>query len=145
MENTTHGAFWDDLIEDLKDPEFLRSYVVESLRIATIDRIVNDLEDARKGADLTKAAVARAVGTNADAVRRLLTAGHINPTLGTLADVAAALGMRVVLEPLPNEDRARIAAALASNETSAQDSPADVEALARYLTEMRKGESVTCA
>jgi hypothetical protein len=33
-------------------------------------------------------------------VRRLFSAGHVHPTLGTLAEVAAALGMRVVLEPL---------------------------------------------
>jgi hypothetical protein len=31
-------------------------------------------------------------------VRRLFSAGHVNPILGTLAEVAAALGMRVVPE-----------------------------------------------
>lgn len=38
MERTSRGAFWDDLAEDLKDPEFLRTYIVESIRIATMDR-----------------------------------------------------------------------------------------------------------
>jgi hypothetical protein len=28
-----------------------------------------------------------------------------NPTLGTLVDVAAALGLRIGLEPLPDEER----------------------------------------
>src|SRR6202043_2388843 len=37
------SAFWDDLASDLEDPEFLREYVAESIRIATIDRIVNQL------------------------------------------------------------------------------------------------------
>ena len=41
-------------------------------------------------------------------MRRLFSAGHVNPTLGTLAEVAAALGMRVVLEPLDAEDRKQI-------------------------------------
>ena len=60
MQNES-GAFWEDLAEDLKDPEFLREYVVESVRIATIDRIVNELDDARVAADLSKAALARAI------------------------------------------------------------------------------------
>lgn len=34
---TKHTAFWDDLARDLEDPEFLREYVAESMRIATID------------------------------------------------------------------------------------------------------------
>lgn len=38
---TEQGLFWDDLARDLEDPEFLREYVVESVRIATVDRIVN--------------------------------------------------------------------------------------------------------
>ena len=42
-----NAAFWDDLAEDLKDPEFLRSYVVESVRIATVNTLVNALDDAR--------------------------------------------------------------------------------------------------
>ena len=31
-------------------------------------------------------------------VRRLFSAGHVNPTLGTLTEVAAALGMHGVLD-----------------------------------------------
>jgi hypothetical protein len=42
------SAFWDDLARDLRDPEFLREYVAESVRIATIDRIVNELDAARE-------------------------------------------------------------------------------------------------
>ena len=34
---TSRSAFWDDLAKDLEDPDFLRDYVVESMRIATID------------------------------------------------------------------------------------------------------------
>lgn len=40
-------TFWDDLVEDLLDPDFLRAYVVESYRIETIDRLVNALDDAK--------------------------------------------------------------------------------------------------
>ena len=112
MAKQSHGAFWDDLIEDLKDPEFLRAYVVESVRIATVDRIMNELNDARVAAGLSKAAVARAIGSNPDAIRRLLTAGQVNPTLGTLAEIAAVLGMRIALEPLSDEAKATVTAPL---------------------------------
>jgi ribosome-binding protein aMBF1 (putative translation factor) len=46
---------------DLEDPEFLREYVIESMRIATIDKVVNAIDDARKGAGLSKAELARAI------------------------------------------------------------------------------------
>ena len=94
------SVFWDDLAQDLNDPWFLRDYVTESIRIATIDRIVNELDEARQAAGLSKAELARAISTEPATVRRLFSAGHVNPTLGTLAEVAAALGMRIILEPL---------------------------------------------
>src|SRR5437879_3168894 len=99
------SLFWKDLARDLEDPEFLRDYVRESIRIATIDRLVNELDGAREAAKLSKAALARAISAEPAVMRRLFSAGHINPTLGTLAEVAAALGMRVTLEPLAATER----------------------------------------
>ena len=89
----TNTAFWDDLAHDLQDPEFLREYVVESMRIATIDLVVNALDDARESAGLSKADLARAINTEPATIRRLFASGLVNPTLGTLAEVAAALGL----------------------------------------------------
>ena len=106
--NTERSVFWDDLAQDLKDPQFLREYVAQSIRIATIDRIVNELDGAREAAGLSKAGLARAINSEPATVRRLFSAGHVNPTLGTLAEVAAALGMRVVLEPMGAHDRHQI-------------------------------------
>jgi transcriptional regulator with XRE-family HTH domain len=111
------SAFWDDLARDLRDPEFLREYVAESVRIATIDRIVNELDAARESAGLTKAELARAIGSEPATVRRLFSADHVNPTLGTLAEVAAALGLRVVLEVLGAEDRRQITRPLLEGST----------------------------
>jgi transcriptional regulator with XRE-family HTH domain len=102
------SAFWDDLARDLQDPEFLREYVAESVRIATIDRMVNELDTARQASGLTKAELARAIGSEPATVRRLFSSGRVNPTLGTLAEVAAALGMRVALEPMDADDRRQI-------------------------------------
>lgn len=135
MDPASHSAFWGDLAEDLKDPEFLRTYVVESIRIATIDRIMNQLDDARVAAGLSKAALARAIGSDPDAIRRLLTAGHVNPTLGTLAEIAAVFGLRISLEPLSRSGTENVSAPLLNGE---HPNPA---ALAAYLAEIRDGDS----
>jgi len=105
--------------------------VAQSIRIATIDRIVNELDGAREAAGLSKAELARAINSEPATVRRLFSAGHVNPTLGTLAEVAAALGMRVVLEPLEADDRERITGPLLEGSTD------DPQVLARRLDAMR--------
>jgi DNA-binding phage protein len=130
--NVERSVFWDDLAQDLKDPQFLREYVTQSIRIATIDRIVNELDGAREAAGLSKAGLARAISSEPATVRRLFSAGHVNPTLGTLAEVAAALGMRVVLEPLGADDRKQITGPLLEGSTD------DPRILARRLEAMRR-------
>jgi transcriptional regulator with XRE-family HTH domain len=130
--STERSVFWDDLARDLKDSQFLREYVAQSIRIATIDQIVNELDGAREAAGLSKAELARAINSEPATVRRLFSAGHVNPTLGTLAEVAAALGMRVVLEPLDADDRRRITGPLLEGSTD------DPRILARQLEAMRR-------
>jgi len=127
------SVFWEDLASDLEDPEFLREYVAESIRIATIDRIVNELDGARAAAGLTKAGLAHAIGSEPASVRRLFSASHVNPTLGTLAEVAAALGMRVVLEPLDASDQEQITRPLIEGSTD------DPRALLARIDELRNG------
>ena len=125
------GAFWEDLARDLEDPEFLREYVVESMRIATIDAVVNALDEAREAAGLSKAELARAIQVEPATIRRLFASNTPNPTLGTLAEVAAALGMRVTLEPLPDEERAQVTEPLLEGRT------ADPAGLALHLDGLR--------
>jgi transcriptional regulator with XRE-family HTH domain len=127
------SVFWDDLARDLGDPEFLREYVTQSIRIATIDRIVNELDDAREQAGLSKTELARAINSEPATVRRLFSAGHVNPTLGTLAEVAAALGMRVVLQHMDAGERDRITTPLRQGRTE------DPRALAQHAQAMRQG------
>lgn len=45
--STTRSRYWDDLAEDLKDPEFLRVYTAESLRVSELDELVNDQDEPR--------------------------------------------------------------------------------------------------
>lgn len=128
---TKNNAFWDDLAGDLADPEFLREYVVESMRIATIDAVVNALDDAREAAGLSKAELARAIQVEPATIRRLFASDRVNPTLGTLAEVAAALGMRVVLEPLPEDEQKLI------TEPLLEGRAADSRKLAQHLDRLR--------
>lgn len=55
LAKTSEYVVWEDLARDLDDPEFLREYVAESVRITTIDAVVNALDDAPEAAGLSKA------------------------------------------------------------------------------------------
>lgn len=133
---TGNSAFWDDLARDLEDPEFLREYVVESMRIATIDEVVNALDAAREAAGLSKAELARAIQVEPATIRRLFASNTSNPTLGTLAEVAAALGMRITIEPLDDDERTKVTEPLLAGRT------ADPAGLARHLHEVRTRSKV---
>jgi transcriptional regulator with XRE-family HTH domain len=132
---TKHTAFWDDLARDLEDPEFLREYVVESMRIATIDQVVNAIDDAREAAGLSKAELARAIQKEPATIRRLLSSDNSNPTLGTLAEVAAALGLRITVEPIPKAERGQITQPLLEGRV------ADPKKLARHLDKLRTSKA----
>ena len=124
------NAFWDDLARDLEDTMFLREYLVESMRIATIDAVVNELDEARTAAGLSKAELARAIQVEPATIRRLFASDKSNPTFGTLAEVAAALGMRITLEPLPEVERRQVTKPLLDGHS------ADTNGLARHLNAM---------
>jgi len=109
---TKQSVFWDDLAKDLKDPEYLRTFLLESIRLSTVDALITQLDEARLETGLTKAALARKLGSEASNVRRFFAKGQVNPTLSTLTEVAAILGMRVSLEPMPPKEREEIAKAL---------------------------------
>jgi ribosome-binding protein aMBF1 (putative translation factor) len=96
------------LAEELRDPEFARHYAAESARIAAIDAVVNGLDELREASGYSKAQLARAIGAQPSVVRRLLSSQAVNPTLGTVAELAAALGMKVTLQPMSAEERRQI-------------------------------------
>ncbi|MBD0022145.1 helix-turn-helix domain-containing protein [Gordonia pseudamarae] len=93
---------------EARDPEFARAYAAETARIEAVDSIISALDEARGGEKLSKAALARAIGSDASTVRRLLSSESVNPTLSTVAEVAAALGMKVTLTPMSEDEKARI-------------------------------------
>lgn len=96
------------LAKKLEEPEFARHYAADSARIAAIDAVVNQLDDARAASNLTKAQLAQAIGAEPSVVRRLLSARTVNPTLATVAELAAVLGLKVTLTRMSAEERRRI-------------------------------------
>jgi DNA-binding phage protein len=132
MTMSRHSVFWDDLAEDLKDPEFLREYVIESVRVATIDRLINELDKARELAGLSKTELARAIRAQPAGLRRLFSAERVNPTIGTVAEAAAALGLRLELVPLSDQEREQITVPLRTGRTR------DPHGLTQRLGAMRR-------
>jgi DNA-binding XRE family transcriptional regulator len=106
------SEFWRDLDEDLQDEDFRRQFLLESERIATVDRIVNQLDDVRRELGVSKADLARAIGRTPESIRRLLTAKSVNPQLSLVAELASVLGYRVTLEPMSTAERRRVAEGL---------------------------------
>lgn len=134
---TSTSAFWSDLARDLEDPEFLREYIGQSVRIATVDAMVNGLDDAREAAGLSKAELARAIEVEPATIRRLFSSETPNPTLATLAEVAAALGMRITLERLRDGERTQLTEPLLAGRS------ADPIALARHLHGLRSHSTIS--
>lgn len=98
----------------MKDPEYAREYAIETVRVRAIDALVNELDDARQQAGISKANLARAIGADPSVVRRLLTSSQTNPRVGTVAEIAAALGYKVALVPLAEHEREEVDALRAS-------------------------------
>lgn len=94
------GLFWQDLDRERGDREFDREFVLHSITIATSDRVINELDDARMAQGLTKAELARAIGADPAVVRRLF-ASRGNPTMATVSQLASALGLQVTLARIP--------------------------------------------
>ena len=99
-QQTTRDASFHDrrLARRLEDPVFRAEFERQRREIAAIDGIVNQLDALRAEREMTKADLARAIGKNPAAVRRLLTASG-NPELGTVVAMAQALGAEVQIVP----------------------------------------------
>ena len=98
-------GFWEDHERDMADPDYRHHFVLESQRVAVIDAVVNELRDQLAKQNFSKAALARAVQRDPAAIRRVLTAQSVNPTLGLVAEMAAVLGYTVALVPMTPEER----------------------------------------
>lgn len=99
--------------ERLESPEFRTEYERTRRELAQVNAVMQQLDNLRVGAGLSKAELAREIGRNDAVVRRLFTS-QVNPELRTVAALAAALDaeIRIVARPrLPRRQRARPAEA----------------------------------
>lgn len=96
VDTSYHDRF---LAEQLADPDFRAEYDRASLEISMIDHVIQALDTLREEANITKAQLAREVGMDPASVRRLFTS-EANPTMRTVAALAAALGMEITITPM---------------------------------------------
>jgi ribosome-binding protein aMBF1 (putative translation factor) len=94
------------LAERMENPEFRREYELARAQIAQVDAIMRELDHLREEAGLPKAELARRIGKDPAAVRRLF-ASEANPELKTIAAMAAALGAEVKVVPRRKRARGR--------------------------------------
>jgi DNA-binding phage protein len=82
--------------ERAEQPGFAGAYDEARRRIDQIDRLVLALDKQRETMGITKAELARRADLAPEAIRRLFSADSPNPTIGTLAAIADALGLELV-------------------------------------------------
>ena len=93
---TSFDRYFD---EQMKKPRARAAYEKARDEIDAVDQIVRALDSARIDAGISKAELARAISAKPEIVRRLFTTSASNPTLGTVAKLAMALGCRLELVP----------------------------------------------
>jgi transcriptional regulator with XRE-family HTH domain len=86
----------EDLIEELKDPEFKKEYGAEQAKL----EFAVVLHDARTQARLTQQQLAGLLGRSQPYIARL-EGGEANPTLAAIGRMLAALDLRIVIETVP--------------------------------------------
>ena len=89
--------FNDFLQEQLQDPEFRKEYEALQPEHAVVQAII----DARKNAGLTQKELSERTGIAQGDISRLEN-GNANPSIRTLQRLAAAMGMTLKVELLPN-------------------------------------------
>lgn len=105
LDTSRHRQFVE---EQLRDPEFRDEYQRVRAQIVQVDAVIEALDRLRIDAGCSKAELARRIGKDPAAVRRLFTA-EVNPELRTVAALAAALGAEVRVVPRDEEGASRAA------------------------------------
>lgn len=88
------------LEENLQDAEFQREYESARKQIAQINAVMRSLDSLRAQTGISKAELARRIGKQPAALRRLFSSAS-NPELATIAAMAIALDAEIRI--VPNE------------------------------------------
>ncbi len=84
----------------LKSPSFAKAYRDARSHIDAVDALVKSLDEVRVRSGISKAELARSIDAKPEIVRRLFTKAGANPTLETVVEIAAALGLELQLVPV---------------------------------------------
>jgi DNA-binding phage protein len=91
---------WERLrAERMQSPAFRERYERTRQSLREVQAVLAYLDDRREAVGLSKAALAREIGTHPAVVRRLFSSGAGNPTLKTVMDVMDALGLEMQFSP----------------------------------------------
>lgn len=86
------------MAERMQDAEFRRDYDTARREIAQVDAVMQALDRLRIATGMSKTELARSIGKNPAAVRRLFSA-EANPELKTVAAIATALDAEIMIVP----------------------------------------------
>lgn len=106
---TRKTAFDRYVDKQKKSPTFAAEYERVGAEILAVDDLIRLIDAERVDLGMSKADLARKVSTTPAAMRRLLTSGEANPTITTVLDVLAAVGMRLTLLPSSTSKPASVA------------------------------------
>lgn len=87
-----------------EDPEYRAEYERFRRQVEQIDAVVNELDELRERAGISKAELARRVGKDPASIRRLFSA-EVNPELKTIAAIADALDAEVLVRRRSDDGR----------------------------------------
>jgi ribosome-binding protein aMBF1 (putative translation factor) len=87
----------------MQNPEYRREAERARAEIVQVDSIMRQLDHLREDAGMSKASLARLIGKNPAAVRRLFSA-EVNPELKTVAAMAVALNAELQIVPRLSPD-----------------------------------------
>jgi DNA-binding phage protein len=90
----------------LKSPGFAKAHQDARKHIEAVDGIVRALDQIREDSGISKAELARSIDAKPEIVRRLFTKAGANPTLETVVEIAAALGLELQLVPVSSKKQA---------------------------------------
>ncbi|MDO8669821.1 MAG: helix-turn-helix transcriptional regulator [Dehalococcoidia bacterium] len=99
MPKTATGR-WSDMRERIvSTPELREQYDRAKHAIVVTRQVLMEIDDERQRAGLSKAELARRTGITPSVIRRLFSSKSSNPTLGTVINMAGALGLEIELKP----------------------------------------------
>lgn len=98
-QNATRSYHDRRLARRMQDPEFREAFERETAELTAIDAVVNALDELREVHGMSKAQLAREIGKNPAAIRRMLTLDGVNPELRTVVAMANALDADIRIVP----------------------------------------------